>query len=316
MSRPCGTGLLGRSVAYVRVVDGDTVLRPLQTLASQLWGPTAWWHPGGMAWQMATEQDGTTREVRMWGEPDLQAWGWAYQPDVLMLLVDADAPELAQQVVEWFDDLNRGDEPRVEVPDGQEHVVAALRLAGYEPDPAHPFGVDQRCAAKRLQVRLPDGYQLQDAPSVSEEVRVEAHRAAWLPSALPFAPEHRPAVPSGARSSFDAQKLRRAQRLWAYDASLDLVITTSNGSPAACCTVWLDETTGAAEIEPLGVVPEHRGRGLAIALCHAALDAVARAGGAEVVIHPRGDAAYPAPRAAYAAAGFTELNRTRVYGRR
>jgi GNAT superfamily N-acetyltransferase len=151
--------------------------------------------------------------------------------------------------------------------------------------------------------------------SVSEDVRVEAHRAAWLPTALPFAPEHRPVVAGAAASGFDAHKFRRAQSLWPYDASRDLVITTLGGEPAGCCTVWLDETTGAAEIEPLGVVPEHRGRGLAIALCHAAIDAVARAGGEEVVIHPRGDVAYPAPRAAYAAAGFTEVNRTRVYAR-
>lgn len=264
---------------------------------------------------MATEQDGTAREIRTWGDSDPHAWGWAYQPDVLMLLVDPDAPELAREVVEWFDDLNIGDAPRVEVPDGQEHVVAALRLAGYNEDPLQAFGLDQRCAAKRLEVRLPAGYELHDATSVSEDVRVEAHRAAWLPSALPFAPEYRPAVASDATSSFDAPKLRRAQKLWPYDASRDLVITTSGGSQAACCTVWLDETTGAAEIEPLGVVPEHRGRGLAIALCHAALDGVARAGGKEVVIHPRGDAAYPAPRAAYVAAGFTEVNRTRIYGR-
>jgi len=49
-----------------------------------------------------------------------------------------------------------------------------------------------------------------------------------------------------------------------------------------------------------------------VALCHAALDAVAQAGGTEV-IHPRGDAAYPAARAAYAAAGVAEVNRTRTY---
>ena len=112
--------------------------------------------------------------------------------------------------------------------------------------------------------------------SVSEDVRVAAHRAAWLPAALPFTPEHRPAAASDATSSFDAHKLRRAQSLWPYDPSRDLVITTADGEAAACCTIWFDETTGAAEIEPLGVVPEHRRRGLAIALCHAALDAVAR----------------------------------------
>lgn len=268
-----------------------------------------------MAWQLAAERDGTTRETRVWGDSELRAWGWMYQPDVLMLLVDPDAPELAAEVVEWFDDINVGKAPRVEVADGEEGVLAALRVAGYVEAPDEPFGVDQRSAARRLQVRLPGGYALHDATSVSEDVRVEVHRAAWRPAALPFASGYRPAVSSDATSSFDAHKLRRAQSLWPYDASRDLVITAAGGEAAACCTVWFDETTGVAEIEPLGVVPEHRRRGLAIALCDAALDAVARAGGNEVVIHPRGDIAYPAPRAAYAAAGFTAVNRSRTYVR-
>ncbi len=268
-----------------------------------------------MAWQLATEQDGAKRNIRTWGDAEPSAWAWMYQPDTLMVLVDADAPELAAQVVEWFDDNNVGHSPRVEVADGQDHVVHALRSAGHAEVGGDPFSLDQRCPAKRMPVGLPDGYQLHDATSVSDEVRVEAHRAAWRPASLPFAPKHRPVIPSDATSGFNAEKLDRARRLWPYDASLDLVITTSTGAPAGCCTVWLDETTGAAEIEPLGVVPEHRGQGLAVALCHAALDAVARAGGHQVVIHPRGDAAYPAPRAAYRAAGFATVNRTRVYGR-
>lgn len=292
----------------------DTDLREMQALASRLWGASAWWHPGGMAWQLATERDGARREMQIWGDTEHRAWAWMYQPDVLMLLVEPGASDLAAEVIAWFDDTNVGNAPRVEVADGQGHVVDALRSVGYvEVD--QPFGLDQRCAARRVRPDLPDGYSLHDATSVSDAVRIEAHRAAWLPAALPFAAEHRPDTPSDATSSFDASKLRRAQRLWPYDASRDLVITAATGEPAACCTVWFDETTGAAEIEPLGVLPEHRRQGLAIALCHAALDAVALAGGSEVVIHPRGDAAYPAPRAAYAAAGFSPINRTRVYGR-
>lgn len=280
-----------------------------------MWGTGGWWHPGGLAWQMATERDASTREIRTWGAGDLQAWGWAYQPDVLMLLVDPDAPELATEVISWFDDINTGRAPRIEVAVGEVFVIAALRKAGYMPMPGEPFALDQRRAASRVQVELPSGYVLRDATTVSEEVRVEAHRASWLPAALPFAPDHRPETSEDATSGFDAVKFRKAQAHWPYDPTRDLVITTTAGDPAACCTVWLDETTGAAEIEPLGVVPDHRRRGLAIALCHAALDAVAAASGTEVVIRPRGDAAYPAPRAAYSAAGFVEVNRTRTFGR-
>jgi ribosomal protein S18 acetylase RimI-like enzyme len=194
-------------------------------------------------------------------------------------------------------------------------VIAALHAADYVEMRDEPFGLDQRAPAAKTSVVLPDGYVLRDAGQVSVEVRVEAHRRSWLPAALPYVEDFRPGVPADAESGFSAEKLARTQQLEPYAAERDFVITTRDGEPAACCTVWYDDRIGAAEIEPLGVVPEHRRRGLAQALCRAALNAVAEVGGVEVVIHPRGDRAYPAPRAAYAAAGFRAVNRTRTYGR-
>jgi ribosomal protein S18 acetylase RimI-like enzyme len=282
----------------------------MQAIASRLWGPTSSWHPGGMAWQLATEQ--SPGVMRVW---DGAAWGWMYQPDVLLLQVDAAAPELAAEVVAWFDAANTGTAPRVETAEGQDHVVAALVAAGYSEVTDEAFGLDQRCAAERTKVRLPRGYALNTAADVTDEVRINAHRDAWLPRALPYVPELRPFIAEDATSGFDEAKLARTRATPPYAAARDFVITTADGAPAACATVWFDESTGSAEIEPLGVAPEHRRRGLAQALCHAALDAVARAGGSEVVIHPRGDAAYPAPRGAYSAAGFKTVNRTRIYGR-
>ena len=78
-----------------------------------------------------------------------------YQPDVLMLLVDPHAPELAAEVVEWFDDINMGKAPRVEVADGQKAVLDALRVAGYVEAPDEPFGLDQRSTARRLRCASP-----------------------------------------------------------------------------------------------------------------------------------------------------------------
>jgi predicted N-acetyltransferase YhbS len=201
------------------------------------------------------------------------------------------------------------------VADGDEHVAAALRAAGYDEVADEAFALDLRCAAEPTRLQLPRGYVLRTAADVSDAVRVDAHRNAWLPAALPYEPAYQPTVAPGAMSSFDAQKLARVRATPPYAAERDFVITTADGDPAACCTVWFDAASGSAEIEPLGVAPDHRRRGLAQALCHASVDAVAKAGGVEVVIHPRGDAAYPAPRGAYAAAGFRTVNRTRVYGR-
>lgn len=294
---------IGSAVAAPGLLD-------LQGIARRLWDPVSWWHPGGMSWQHATEQ--YPGDMRVW---DDAAWGWMYQPDVLLLQVDSGASSVAAEVVAWFDGANTGTVPRVEVAEGDDHVVAALLAAGYREMADEAFALDMRCAAEPERVRVPPGYALRHAGHVDAATRVEAHRRAWLPAALPYEPTMRPAIAPGATSSFEAESLARVQQAPLYDATRDLVVVTDRGEPAACATVWFDEETGSAEIEPLGVAPDHRRRGLAQVLCRAACDAVANAGGVEVVIHPRGDAAYPAPRGAYAAAGFRATNRTHLYGR-
>lgn len=88
-----------------------------------------------------------------------------------------------------------------------------------------------------------------------------------------------------------------------------VVIEAPDGSLAGCCTVWLDATTGWAELEPLGIVPEHRNRGLSKAL---ALDVCRRVGeldGHSVFINCAPLPYYRAPWDAYLKAGFTPMDR-------
>lgn len=286
-------------------------IRDAQAIASRLWSETSWWHSGGMAWQFASEADPRARVTRVWDG----AWGWMYQPDVLMMQVDPAAPELARDVVDWFDATATGASPRVEVADSNEHVISALAVAWYREMVDEPFSLDLRCKASNGTADLPPGYVLRTAADVSPDDRVLAHTASWRPADLPYDQDHAPAFDADATSSFSIAKLERVQKEPLYDPECDFVVTTTSGEAAACCTVWFDPAIGAAEIEPLGVVPSHRRRGLAVALCRAAITAIAQGGGDEVVIHPRGDVAYPAPRAAYAAAGLARVNRTRTYGR-
>ncbi len=82
-----------------------------------------------------------------------------------------------------------------------------------------------------------------------------------------------------------------------------------DGTLAASCLGWWDPHTGTAEIEPLGVVPAHRRRGLAGALTLAVSDTVAGWGGRQVFINTGPRADYPAPAAAYAAVGFQVIRR-------
>jgi mycothiol synthase len=52
-----------------------------------------------------------------------------------------------------------------------------------------------------------------------------------------------------------------------YNDELDLVVETPDGSFAAFVTVRIDPITKMAELEPVGTHPEHRGKGLAKAVC-------------------------------------------------
>lgn len=117
-------------------------------------------------------------------------------------------------------------------------------------------------------------------------------------------------------SKFNTEKFEAVQRAWLYDPDLDLVVEGPDGNFAGCCTVWWDPSLGVAEIEPLGVLPEHRRRGLAAALCFEAGALVGVRGGHEVFIHtgPRDD--YPAPAATYTSIGFSTVKRGTTWRRR
>ncbi|MFP5321086.1 MAG: GNAT family N-acetyltransferase, partial [Acidimicrobiia bacterium] len=94
----------------------------------------------------------------------------------------------------------------------------------------------------------------------------------------------------------------------------DLVAVSSDeGELAACCIAWFDPSTGVCEIEPLGVVPEHRRHGLAIALCLEVASLVADRGGTSVYINAQPEPGYVASTAAYFAAGFEHVERATTY---
>ena len=194
-------------------------------------------------------------------------------------------------------------------------LLETLRAAGYEPVPDSPFDLDVRLATTATgdAVDLPAGYVVRSASP--EDDLVAVHRAAWRPADLPFARGHMPVFSTDATSSFDAAKLAAVQAADGYRADLHVVVTAPDGSLAASCIAWFDRPTGVAVIEPLGVRPEHRNRGLAGAMCLHAARLVRDAGGHELIIHPRGDAAYPAPRNAYQRVGFEPVGRAVLYAR-
>jgi ribosomal protein S18 acetylase RimI-like enzyme len=67
------------------------------------------------------------------------------------------------------------------------------------------------------------------------------------------------------------------------------------------------------EIEPLGVAPEHRRRGLAVALCLEVASVIDERGGASVYINTQPEPGYVASSSAYLAAGFELVERATTY---
>jgi GNAT superfamily N-acetyltransferase len=162
--------------------------------------------------------------------------------------------------------------------------------------------------------RRVDGYAIRPVRSDETAARVEVHRAAWKPSSIPYIDGR--AVDPDAESSFTAEAYESVRSAWLYDPSLDLVAVADDnddGGFGAWCIAWFDPSTGVCEIEPLGVAPEHRRHGRAVALCIEVAALVADRGGTHVYINGQPQPGYVASTSAYFAAGFQLVERATTY---
>jgi mycothiol synthase len=90
----------------------------------------------------------------------------------------------------------------------------------------------------------------------------------------------------------DPSWYRRIQRAPLYRRDLDLVAVADDGAVAGFVTAWFDDVTRDALLEPVGVVPAHRQRGLARALVASALACVAHRGALRAFVGGYDDAAH------------------------
>lgn len=279
-----------------------------QRLASRWW-PRCW-HPGGVGWE---EASGQLPEPLMMAVAGGVVAGWAgLAGREVMLSADPDRPDVAAALAVWVVQAAGPGELTAAVFDGDRPAVAALAAEGFT-RPAEPVRLQALFRAARAEdPRLPPGYQARSVRDGEEKARVEAHRKAWRPIEMPW-PGQLPAYATPeATSRFTMAYYEQCRRTWLYDQSRDLVIEAPDGSLAACCILWWDPATGTGEIEPLGVVPAYRRRGLATALCAAAGTLIAGLGGDEIFINTYPLPDYPAPALTYLSAGF-ELRRRGEY---
>jgi ribosomal protein S18 acetylase RimI-like enzyme len=230
----------------------------------------------------------------------LVGWTWLWLPGALFSYV---VPELRNaeryaEHLDWFEAeaaAAGATELQVDVLDAHADLRATVEARGYALvvdesmehmlRPLHDLSAPVAADGFELRpVRLPDDL----------EARVDVHRAAFAPSRV--TPE-----------SY-AQVAARPP----YRAELDWVAVAPDGRHAAFCLVWLDDANGVAEMEPVGTHPDFRRRGLARAVCLAALGEARRLGAREGLVY----AVTGSPAVAlYEGLGFRSRARHLVFSR-
>ena len=277
---------------------GGAAVIELQEVARRRWPRGR--HPGGLGWEVATDQLPEVLEVFRGSDGRIVGWCGVEAPGSLAVETDG---EVAASALTVAMAAAEGRVLEVAVAADDDALRDAVAAAGFTPE--EPWWGSWRAAsAADRPSSVGEGCIVRAIGDDERAARVDVHRRAWRPADLPWHPDHRPPTSADAASSFDEARFERVEQTPLYDRSLDLVVEAPDGALVACATAWFDPDLGVAEIEPLGVVPSHRRIGLAGALCLEVSARVAERGGFEVFINAGPREAYPASGLAYAKAGF------------
>lgn len=282
----------------------------MQQLASRVW-PSGW-HPGGLGWGLSRLALAESVVVAVDNDGRGPIVGFAGRGGDEITHVERDRDDVADALVTWRLELD--DAAPITVWDGADALVRAVSRAGLESVGREPWsGMLLDVASVRDDPRRHvGGYVIRPVRANETAARVEVHRAAWKPSSIPYVDGRQ--IDPRAESSFTAAVYASVRGAWLYERSLDLVAAgKDDGRFGACCIAWFDPATGVCEIEPLGVAPKHRRRGLAIALCLEVAHLVAGRGGTHVYINAQPQPGYVAATSAYLAAGFELVERATTY---
>ncbi|MFT2708249.1 GNAT family N-acetyltransferase [Clavibacter zhangzhiyongii] len=287
----------------------DEAVRDIATALST-WFPAST-HPGGFAWEASTGQ--LPERIAVVRDDAGVPIGWAaFSPDDARVECAPGDDAATDLLAGWLLDAAGDGRTSVAVHRGQDRLRRILAGRGFVDEAVPLAGL--RHAARDTGARPPAGYRIRPVAEGEEQAKVDAHRRAWKPVELPFTDGSGEGIDPAAESRFDAVGYAAMQTAAVYRRDLDLVIEAPDGSLAGTCTAWLDPATGWAELEPLGVVPAHRRRGLAQTLALDVCRRVGELGGRDVFINASPLPYYRAPWDAYVAAGFTPMERgTRMH---
>lgn len=293
---------------------GPEVLRHMQSLVQREWTLHCNFHIGDLAWRWhSTGEKLAEWPTALWMEGDnCVGWGWIELPGELWFKVSRSHPELAFEILDWFEETASGNEFSAEVLDKEQDLIAPLINRGFEVETEGMFSRHTVCNLNALPVvKMPSGFKAYSmADEISPALRASAHALAW--SVLPFRENGRQ-VDTDAKSRVTETTHLQIMKTWPYRKDLDWIILAPDGTPAACCIMWYDEANGVGELEPVGTHPDYRRLGLGEAVCLSAMRALKAAGATRAIVYPRGDDAYPVPGKLYARLGFEPYGRTLTY---
>jgi GNAT superfamily N-acetyltransferase len=281
----------------------------MQRTVQRHWTPDSHWHIGDLAWQSPSLAG---RTVELWSGPDgeIDAWAVVSPPGLLELQA---TPNRVDDVLSWFAE-GRG-ERTVTAMDSDKALVAALMNSGYrEVDEPYFRHCLRQLDRELTAAQLPGGYRVRAVRPDEMAERAAVHRAAWRPKWL-GALQVPPVDLGDGESGMTTERYASIAETWPYRSDLDQVVEAPDGSLAASALGWYDEVNRVGLLEPVGTDPRHARKGLGAAVSLACLGAMRDAGATLAVVCPRGDDAYPVPRALYHHIGFRDGGRTVTYRR-
>src|SRR6478672_11426542 len=199
----------------------------MQAMASRLWSASSRFHPGQLAWSRhcrpvdpGSLDDG--EGIAVWTDgAETVGFGWAEAPDWLELQVDPDRPDVAEEVIEWFEEVSDAETQSALVMEG-DVAEKALAAAGFTPHPEDPWFTHHSLDLVDLPpVPALDGYRLRHVePHEPQEARERAavHAAAWS---------------DVGPSKVDEQAYRQLMTVWPYRPDLDWVAVDAAGEMVA-----------------------------------------------------------------------------------
>ena len=285
---------------------GPDDLRAMQAMCTRLWLPTARFHPGQLAWSrhhrpVDPSAPAPGEAISLWWDgDDVVGFGWAEAPDWLELQLDPSRPEIAEEVLDWFEDWSDAESQSLLLMEG-DPAQPAVTAAGFEPEEGgahfvhHLIDLADLAATPAIY-----GYLLRPVDPSEAAPRAACHVESWSDV--------------GASALTEAGYLA-LMKAWPYRHDLDWVAVDAAGEMVASALAWLDPALGVGLLEPVGCVPTRRERGLAGAVSLAALHRLRELGAHTALVTPRGDDAYPGPRRLYQRLGFRAGARTVTWTR-